>query len=82
MSSMRCKPVPAPEAGPCPKGMKAFAVHVKETYQSDYIVHARDAADAEEITNGKIANGDFAPAFDKYAEYNCEIVVDGEGGGD
>ena len=78
MNKRRKNPVVTPEDGPCPKGMKAFHVHVCETYDSHYIVYAEDAEQAEEIANAKVADGTFDPTSDKNAEYDNEVTVEGE----
>lgn len=78
MNKRRKNPVVTPEDGPCPKGMKAFHVHVRETYDSHYIVYAEDAAQAEEIANAKVAEGAFDPTSDGNAEYDNEVTVEGE----
>lgn len=78
MNKRRKNPVVTPEDGPCPKGMKAFHVHVCETYDSHYIVYAEDEVQAEEIANDRVAEGAFDPTSDGNAEYDNEVTVEGE----
>lgn len=78
MNKRKKNPVVTPEDGPCPKGMKAFHVHVRETYDSHYIVYAKDETEAAEITDKKVMSGAFDPANDGDSEYDNEITVEGE----
>ena len=78
MNKRRKTPVVTPGDGPCPKGMKAFHVHVRETYDSHYIVYAEDETEAARIADEKVAYGEFDPTNDKNSDYDNEITVEGE----